>query len=99
MRAGFNIKTEQGPLTVHVTLAEFMRWGQREQKPVASIAENSDIETWIELIWWAATRSGQTSSSLEDFAASIIDLERLEAGNPKATPRARGNTPSSRSKS
>ena len=98
MRAGFTLITENGPMTVNVTLAEFMRWGQRENKPVASIGEESNIETWIELIHWAALRTGQTELGLEDFAATIIDLERVTTGDPKATPKARGNTSSSRSK-
>ena len=99
MRAGFLITTENGPIRVDVTLAEFLRWGRREQKPIASIAEETGIETWVEMIHWAAERTGQTTLDLDDFAASIIDLERVNTEDPKATTKPRGNGKSSPSKS
>lgn len=99
MRAGFAITTEHGPITVTVTLAEFLRWGRQENKPIASIAEESGIETWVELIHWAAIREGKTTLGLEEFAATIIDMERVTTEDPKAMPKRRGNTKSSPSKS
>ena len=99
MRAGFLITTEQGQIRVDVTLAEWMRLGRREGRPVAEVAKAPSIETMIELIHWAAQRTGQTDALLDDFAATIIDIERVMTEDPKATKTARGNTSSSSSKS
>ena len=99
MRAGFLITTEQGQKRIDVTLAEWLRLGRREGRPVAEVAQNPSIETMIELIHWAAERSGKTDLDLEDFAASIIDIERVNDEDPKVTTKTRGNTSSSPSKS
>lgn len=99
MRAGFTITTEQGQMNVNVTLAEFLRWGQREGKPVASIADEAGIETWVELIHWAAVRTGQTDLDLNGFAATIVDIERQADVAPKATTTTRGKQSLSNSKS
>lgn len=99
MRAGFLVTTEHNQLRVDVTLAEWMRLGRREGKPVAEVAANPSIETMIELIYWAAERTEQTMDTLEEFAASIVDIERIEVASPKATATGRGSTSSSSSKS
>lgn len=100
MRAGFTITTESGPIRVDVTLAEFMRLARRNGTTVALVADTTqEIETWVELIWWAATRTGQTELELDDFAATIVDIERVTTGDPKSTSQGAGNTSSSGSKS
>ena len=100
MRAGFQITTEQGSTRIDVTLAEFMRLARQNNTTVAQVVDQAnDIETWVEMLWWAATRTGQTTLSLDDFAASIVDVERVPTGDPKSMSQGAGNTSSSGSKS
>lgn len=98
MRAGFTLKTENGPIDITVTLAELVRWGRQTGKPVASIAETADIGAWLEMVFWAGQRTGQISTDFDTFLASVIDIEWRQESDPKATVKARSNTRSSPSK-
>ena len=98
MRAGFNITTENGPMTIVVTLAELVRWGRQTGQPVASIGETSDIGQWLELVFWAGERTGQIRTDFDTFLASIESIEWEGEVAPKATKRAASSTRSPRSK-
>lgn len=99
MRAGFTITTEKGPIEVTITLAEYLKWAKREGKTLEEVDTHANLADWIEMLYWAAVRTGRTDDDFESFAASIIDLDRLPDEAPKGTPRAASRKPSSRSKS
>ena len=99
-RAGYAITFDDQTTTdIIVGLPEFMGWARKTGHRVEEIDKVGDLEDFVWLCWSAATRSGLTKLGFEDWAATIVDMERFEVDAPKATPKGPSRGLSSRSKS
>lgn len=88
MRAGFDVTFEQGKRHITVALPDYFAWSRWSGKPIEQ-AEGS-LEDMVRLIHLADTRTGGTDLAFEDWAADIVDIDRVDVVAPKATRKAPG---------
>lgn len=96
MRAGFKVTFETGARTITVTLPDYFAWAKWSGKPIEQ-AEGS-VEDMVRLIHIADVRTGGTERDFDDWAAQIVDIDRLEVVAPKAIRKAPGNASGAKSK-
>lgn len=97
MRAGFHVVFDTNERDIIITLPDFLAWGRWAGRPAQEIAQG-DLEDYLRCMWLADTRLGNTVDGFEDWAAGIVDFDRLEVGSPKATGKAASSGRSSNSK-
>lgn len=96
MRAGFTVTFETETRDVTVTLPDYFEWSKWSGQPIEK-AEGT-VEDMVRLIHLAELRTGATSLGFNEWAATIIDIDRRDVVAPKATPKRRGSASGANSK-
>lgn len=67
---------------------DYMAWERHTKQKVSHLANGAGMEDLLFLAWTTLTRTKATDLAFDEWAASVSEIEVLEA-DPKATKKAR----------